>query len=171
MARNMNAHFQDLEFRLNRGDIHYRPLNLGSEIVRRTHKQFKGVYDFSVQGGSTSAAINLYDPVFGKNSSLILPAGFIISKVLIDVLTNPVGAGATIALSSGKNAADLLAATAIASFTGLIDGIPTTAAATNIKISPTLAAPGSICTLTIATTNLSAGKFNVFITGYFSDAQ
>lgn len=171
MAINMNVHFQNLEFRLNRGDIHHVPSNVGSEIVRRSHRVFKGVYDFSVQGGSTSAAISLYDPVFGKKVPLTLPAGFIISKVLIDVLTNPIGASATLALSSGKTAADLLAATAVASFTGLIDGIPTTAAATNIKIAATTAAPGSICTLTIATTALTAGKFNVFITGYLSDAQ
>lgn len=169
MARNANKELQDMEFRLNRGDWHFVPMSLGSEIVRGRHLIFKGVYDFSVQGGAIST-INLYDPKRGKLSALILPASFIISKVLIDVITAPVGVGATIAISSGKTAADLLAATAITSLgIGLVDGIPTTSAASNIKISATVAAPGSTVSMAIATTALTAGKFNVFIQGMLSD--
>lgn len=168
---NMNAHFQNVEFRMNRGDIHFVPEMLGSQLVRRSHRVFKGCYDFAVQGGAIST-IKLYDPVFGKKQPLSLPAGFIVSKVLIDILTAPVGVGATIALSTGQVAADMLAATAITSLgIGLVDGIPTTAAATNIKVPSTQAAPGSGVTMAIATTALTAGKFNVFIQGYMSDAQ
>lgn len=168
--RNANVSIQAEEFQLNRGDVHNNKLQLGSLVHRRSVRVFKGCYDFSVQGGAIST-ISLYDPVLSNQQALVLPASFIISKVLIDVLTAPVGASATIALTSGQNAADLLAATAIASFTGLIDGIPTSAATTNIKIPAAQASPGSTVSMVIATTALTAGKFNVFITGFMSDAQ
>ena len=169
MAINMNSELQDFIFRANRGDVHHRPSNLGDQIVRRSHRVFKGTYDFSVQGGKIGS-IALYDQVLGKAQPLNLPKNFIISKVLIDVITAPVGTGATIALTSGQNAADIMAATAITSLTtGLYDGLPTTAASTNIRIPATQASPGSAAAMVIGTAALTAGKFNVFFTGYLSD--
>jgi hypothetical protein len=171
LDRNANQHFQDQEFKLNRGDLRHAPMNLGSELVRRRHLIFKGTYDFSVQGGAI-ATLALYELAQGssKKQALLLPANFIISKVLIDVITPLTSGGsATVALTSGQGAGDLLAATAYGSVTGLMDGIPTTAAASNIKIPSTQASPGSKVSAVIAGATVTAGKFNVFIQGFLSD--
>ena len=166
---NMNQELQNTEFRLNRGDAHFAPMALGSQVVRRSFRVFKGVYDFSVQGGAIGA-IALYDPVFGKAVPLNIPANFIIWECLIDVITAPTSGGsATIAFNSGQTTADLLAATAIASITGFVAGIPVGTAASAIKVPSTQAQPGSAVTITVATAALTAGKFNVHLTGFLSD--
>ena len=175
---NINTYLQDAEFRVNHGDTNHAPTRLGSHIVRRSLRVFKGVYNFAQGGGSTAANIPLCDPVFaqipagivGGQQQLNLPASFIISKVIVDVVTAPVGSGASIAISSGQNAGDLLAATAITSLTvGLYDGIPTTAAITNIKIPSTQAQPGSSAYITVTGAALTAGLINVHIIGFLSD--
>jgi len=168
---NMNQEPQSAEFRLNHGDDKYAPMKTGSQIVRRSKRVFKGVFDFAVQGGAIGS-VALYDPVYGKAVPLNLPANFIITNVLIDVVTALASGGsATVALTSGQNAADLLAATGFGSapFSGSIAaGIPVSAA-TAIKIPATQAEPGSQVSAVIATAALTAGQFNVHIEGFLSD--
>lgn len=170
---------QDVERRLNLGDIHYAPLVLGSQVVRRSKRILKCLYDFSVQGGAIGA-IKLIDPVLVSGSKpvllgvqaqqlAILPPSAIVVRALIDVITAPLSGGsATVSVGTGVGAADLLAATAKASFTGLLDGIPVNTAATSIKVSAATVA-GVSPSMTIAVAALTAGKFNVHIEYYLSD--
>lgn len=166
-----NQEPQNTEFRLNHGDTNFVPMKLGSQVVRRSKRVFKGSYDFAVQGGATGT-IPLYDAVLGKVVPLVLPANFIITNVLIDGITALTSGGsATVALTSGQTAADLLAATAYnsAPFSGSIAaGVPVSAA-TAIKIPATQAAPGSQVSAVVATAALTAGQFNVHIEGFLSD--
>ena len=158
---------QGAEFILNQKGG-YRPLNLGAQIVRRSKRVFKGVYDFSVQGGAVGA-VNLYDPTLGKSQPLILPPSFVISNVLIDVLTAPTSGGAaTIALTSGVGAGDLKAAAGFAGYTGILAGVPVSAA-TAVKVPAATASPGLIAQLVIAAAALTGGKINVHIEGFLSD--
>lgn len=174
---------QDVEFKLNHGDVKHAPLQLGGQVVRRSKRIFKGVYDFSVQGGAIGS-VALYDPMVGgvnpappvaggPSQPLVLPPNFIVSKVFIDVLVAAAGgAGATVALSSqasGGSASDLLAATAFASITGLVDGKPDGTAAHAVKVPSNQSLPGCIPTVDIAVAALTAGKFNVHMEGYLSD--
>jgi hypothetical protein len=183
---------QELEFQLNQGGSNTGPqIQFGSQLVRRSVKILKAVYDFAVQGGAVGN-INLYDATFAPGISAppgqgqiagtttkgifkpcILPPNAIVTRVLIDVLTNPTSGGsATLALSTGQTAADLLAATAKASFTGLIDGIPVNTAATAVKILSSgipAGVQGCIPYLAVATAALTAGKFNVHMEYYLSD--
>lgn len=169
MSINMNQEPQNVEFKLNKGDVHHTPLRMGTQIVRRSQRVFKGVYDFAVQGGAIST-IALYDPAYGKKIALNLPANFLISNVTVDVITAPTSGGsATLALSSGQTAADFLAATAKASFTGIIQGIPAGAASSSIKVPAAQASPGSPVTLAVAVAALTAGQFVVHIEGFISD--
>lgn len=164
----MNLEARNTEFQLNRGDVHYRPQALGGQVVRRSKRVFKGIYDFAVQGGAIGN-IALYDPVYGKGAALNLPMNFLITNVVVDNITAPLSGGsATLAFSSGQNAADLLAATAVASMTGFFAGIPVSAA-TGIKIPSTQAQPGSPVTLAVAVAALTAGQIAVHIEGFLSD--
>lgn len=171
MSININNEPKGVEFKLNHGDMFFGPLRMGGQVVRRSKRVFKGVYDFAVQGGAIGT-IALYDPVYGKNIPLNLPASFIISNVLIDgVIALTSGGSATVALTSGQNAADLLAATAYSSapFSGSIAaGIPVSAA-TAIKVPATQAAPGSAVSAVVAVAALTAGQFIVHIEGFLSD--
>ena len=113
------------------------------------------VYDFSVLGGAVGT-IALLDR-FGEKAKL--PAGAIIKSVLINVETAATSGGlATLAFSS-EGAADLKAATAVASFSGdaLLDGVPDNTAANAIL----LTAERNI-SLVVAVAALIAGKVHVF---------
>lgn len=159
---------QDVEFKLNRGDDKYRPLQAGAQLVRRKKFCVKGVYDFAVQGGAIGS-INLYDPVLGPSQPLVIPPSAIINKIMFDSITAPTSGGsATIALSSGQSSADLKAATAYTSFSGLLDGIPVGTAVSSVKI-PASANLGVIPQLTIAVAALTAGKINIHLEYYLSD--
>lgn len=177
MSNNMNVDLQNAEFRINHGDLAYAPMKVGSQITRRSKRSFKGVYDFNVQGGAIGA-ISLYDPVFGKMQPLYLPASLIITDLIIDCTVALAGAGATVALSSGVGAGDLLAATAYNAvpFTGVVSyasgtsgnlGAANTSSA--IKVPATTAVPGSLVTATVAGAALTAGQFIVHLEGFLSD--
>lgn len=115
-----------------------------------------GRYDFAVQGGAIST-ITLTD-AYGRNT---LPTGAIILGGTIDIIVQPVGASATIALgtTAGSSTTSIKGATAIASWTvGQLAMVPVFTAATYVK----LTAAGSITT-TIATTALTAGVFEVHL--------
>jgi len=110
-------------------------------------------YDFAVQGGAVGA-ISLLDE---EGNAVTLPDNAIITNAIIDVITPPTSAS-TPTIAVGVAAAnDLKTATAIASFTGILQGIPdgTVAAAIKTEAEETL-------TMTIAGTTLTDGKFIVF---------
>jgi hypothetical protein len=130
---------------------------MGTLLTQYKKQVLVGVYDFSVLGGAVGS-VNLKD---AAGSTLTLPKGAIVSSGVIDVITAPTSGGAaTIALTM-QSAADLKAATAIASITGLVATIPVGSAATSIK----LTADRNIAAV-IATAALTAGKFNVIIEYY-----
>lgn len=106
-------------------------------------------YDFSVNGGASVADI-------GLGSSL--PSKAIITRSYIDVVTAPVGPGATVAFKT-ESAGDVLAATAITSLgVGRVEGVSTGTAATMKK---TTAARGVV--MNVANSSLTAGKIRVYI--------
>lgn len=111
-------------------------------------------YDFAIQGGAIGT-VNLRDP---DNALATLPDKAIITQVFIDEVTNVTSGGsATIALGANTTT-DLLGATAIASFTGVIAGVPTGTAATMVKLTA-----ARTLTATIGTAAITAGKLNVFV--------
>lgn len=116
-------------------------------------------YKFANDGGAAG------DIVLTGNA---LTPGFIVRQAILDVITAPTsGGGATIAVSTGQGAGDLVAATGIAgapwSTTGIKDTIPVDTAATSIKMTGI-----RLPKITIATADLIGGEFNLFIEGWVS---
>lgn len=150
------ASVNNAQFALNQASPEaMRTYQLGTAIQKNREHTQKCVYDFSKQGGAIGA-INLLDQD-GKNCTL--PNKSIIRDVLIDVVTTPTSGGsATIAIGSGAATNDFKAATAVASYTGLVAGVPVGTAATAIKL-----AADQKPTITVATAALTAGKLNVQI--------
>lgn len=147
----------NVEFRLNHGVAPANPgVLLGYQVISNKVQLLKCTYSFAVQGGSSAAAINLKGP---DGADCKLPLNAIVMEGLIDVLTAPTSSGsATVAVGTGQAANDLKTATAKASFTGKLDVVPVWTAATAIKMTATRTP-----TVTIAVSDLTAGKFNVFI--------
>lgn len=112
----------------------------------------KATFDVAVDGG----AISTITPKLNSK----IPDNAIILGGIIDNLTAFVGTNATIAVgtSAGSAADSLKAATAITSYTGLLAIVPVFTAATMIKMT----AEGVI-TVTVATTALTAGKFDIYL--------
>ncbi len=134
---------------------------LGTTLFREQVHTLKAVYDFAKQGGAVGT-VSLLGP---DGKAAVLPKGAIVRDCLIDVLTAPTSGGSpTIALGTGQTGTDLKAATAIASYTGLVVCIPIGTAATAIKLTA-----DRTSTATIATAALTAGKFNVLIHYELSD--
>ena len=134
---------------------------LGTLLFREQVHTLKATYDFAKQGG-VQGAIQLLGPD-GKPAKL--PKGAIVRDCLIDVLTAPTsGGGATIALGTGQTATDLKAATAIASYTGLVACVPVGSAATALKLTA-----DRTPIATVATADLTNGKINVLIHYELSD--
>lgn len=144
----------DAQYRLDRGRI---PLadRVGRSLFKHTTKYVKCSYNFATQGGAVGA-ISLLDE---DGRACTLPNKAIIRDALLDVVTAPTSGGsATIAFGSGQATNDLKAATAIASLTGLVAGVPVGTAATAIKLTADRSP-----TLTVAVAALTAGKINVLI--------
>jgi hypothetical protein len=175
---NYNVEPQNAEFKGNHNDFGHAPTRWGSQILRRSKRTFKGIYDFAVQGGAIGT-IGLYDPVFGKLVALSLPASFILTDIIIDCVTALTSGGAaTVAITSGQSAGDILTATAYnaAPFTGVITCSAASAASfgaantsTAIKVPSTQASPGSAVSLVIAAAALTAGQVVVHLEGFLSD--
>lgn len=148
----------DTEYRLNnRMGAVASKAQLGT-LIDKTVNLVVGKYSFATQGGATGS-VNLYRNLKDTSSKVVIPSKAIIKRVWVDVLTNPTSGGsATIALTTGQTAADLLAATLYSSVTGLVDGKPDGTAAKMIK-----ATADRTVSATIATAALTAGKFNVYI--------
>jgi hypothetical protein len=162
-----NASEYKAAFRFNHGQG-FQNDQLGEKVIRDNARDLKVQYNFARQGGAVGTLKLIYppDPAFpGGAPSGTLPANAIVTGCYIDVITAPTSGGsATIALSTGQGAADLLAATAKASFTGIMACIPVGTAATAIKLTA-----DSVPTLTIATAALTAGVINVHIQYVLSD--
>lgn len=127
---------------------------LGDRLIKETVHTLKLQYNFADQGG-TIGAINLRGE---DGKSARLPKGAIIRDCIIDVVTTPVGATATIAIGTGQAANDLKAALAVASYTGLVACVPVGTAASAIKLTA-----DRTPTMTVATAALTAGKFYVLV--------
>lgn len=123
-------------------------------LIHESPNVLKAVYDFSVLGGAIGS-VNLVDDL---GNAAKLPLGAIITRTFIDVITAPTSGGsATVALTA-QTAGDLKAALAIASLTGLVEGLQTGAISAAVK----LTADRQLLA-TIATAALTAGKFNLFV--------
>lgn len=127
---------------------------MGHEMILRRKHVMRALYDFSVSGGAVGA-ISLLDET-GK--AAIIPNKAIITNVYIDVLTQPTSGGsATIALGC-NTASDIKAATAIASYTGIVAANPVGTAASAIKMTA-----DRTVTATVAVAALTAGKMYVMV--------
>lgn len=137
---------------------------LGNQLAQK-RGSIRCSYSFARDGGAVGS-ISLKD---ADGNAVVLPAKAIIMQATIDVVLAPTSGGsATIALTSGASAGDLLAATAFGSAPwstiGVKAGIPVGTAATMIK----LAADGSVA-MVVAVAALTAGKVNVFLDYVLSD--
>jgi len=110
----------------------------------------KATFDLSEHGGAVGSI-----PI-----ELELPAGAIIHRGFVDVVTAPTSGGsATIALNFiGSGTQAILSATAIASVTGVL---ALTANTTPVKVVSTTGK--AKLNVTVATAALTAGKFNVYL--------
>lgn len=137
-----------MEYTLNRVLGHAaQKYSLGT-VLRQAHNTAVGVYDFSATGGAQG----------DHEVGITLPDNAIVTDVLFDVVTAPTSGGSATVAFKVQSAGDLKAATAIASWTGLLDGVPVSSAATAIK----LTAQRKVYA-TIATADLTAGKIKVFV--------
>lgn len=135
------------------------PGGLGFDL-HKTKGVLKAVWAFAVNGGAIGTML-LFDD---QGNPAILPAKTIIQRAYVDcfvALTS--GGSATIAFNS-EAAGDLLAATAVASMTGLVEGVPTGTAALSKKMSVQRQIG-----MTVAVAALTAGQANVFIEYVFSN--
>lgn len=138
---------------------------LGNLLVDKKEHVLRAVYDFSVLGGAVGA-LTLRD-ASDLAVAAKLPKGAIVRNCAIDVITAPTSGGAaTIALGTGAAANDLKAATAIASYTGLVACVPVGTVATAIKLTA-----DQTMSATVATAALTAGKIYVVVQYELSDTQ
>lgn len=140
----------------------YDPIpGLGDEVNEvLNYKRF--VLDFSVVGGAIGA-LALQDD---QGAVAVLPVGSLILSVVFDFVTAVTSGGAATVSFGCTSATDLLAATAKASLTGLVAGVPVMTAATAVKVatgSNTLvrrnfSVAAQPLTATVAVAILTAGK-------------
>ena len=137
---------------------------IGTEL-NQTKNCLKCVYDFAVLGGAIGTVQLLDD----EGNKAVLPAGSVISNVIVDVVTSCASAGsATVALQA-VNAGDLLGTTAKASLAaGLVAGVPVGTAASAVKVPSTVAQGGAPIQAVVATAALTAFKAYVLIEFYRS---
>lgn len=112
----------------------------------------RATYNFAIDGGAIGAIIPSISPV--------IPANAIVFGGIINVITAPTGAGASIALgtSAGSSSTALKAATVIANYTGLVALVPVWSAGSSFKMS----AAGQI-QLTVSGAALTAGKMDILV--------
>lgn len=159
------------QFSLNRGSG-FSNYKLGTKIIREQIRDLIVQYDFSKDGGAISSKLVLRGPGDGSGgpgsggtTSTGLPKGAIVVGCFIDVITaGTTSASGTMSLSTGQAAGDLKAATAAASYTGIVACIPVMTAAAAIKLTA-----DSVPYAVIATGALTAGKWNVHILYTLSD--
>lgn len=122
---------------------------------------WRAKYVFADDGG----AQGLITP----KQNVLIPDNAIILGTYLNPTIAPVGASATLAFgtSAGSSASALKAATAITSFTldALVAGVPVMTAASAVKMT----AAGYL-TMTIATTDLTAGAVEITCVGFVAAA-
>lgn len=126
---------------------------LGTEI-NKTKNLLKAVYSFAVDGGAIGT-ISLNDD---EGNIATLPDNAIVTRAWSDVVTTATSGGAATVSIGIVSTVDIMAATAVASVTGILEGIPDGATANMIK----LAAVKQV-KVAIAVAALTAGKINVYI--------
>lgn len=154
----------DQEFILNQSVASSPRARLGT-LLTRTKNLLVAKYSYAVQGGSTTAAISLLTDLKDTRSYAKLPDNATITNVWIETLTAPVStASSTITLTS-QTSGDLKNEAAKALFVAgnYLQGTPTGATTTFIKLSADRTIQARIGPLTAGTAPLTAGKFNVYI--------
>lgn len=145
--------YSDVKLLLNKMNATAQKIRLG-DLLDAQKGCAKGEYDFSVSGG-TAGTISLLDEA---GEAVKLPDNAIVTNAFIDVITQPTSSG-TPSISVGLvSTTDIKGATAIASFTGLIDGVPDNTAANMIKTTSE-----QTLDMTITGPDLTAGKFFVLV--------
>lgn len=129
-----------------------RKYHLGSTL-REAHNTLVCVWDYAKTGGAAGDHL-LYQT--DAKTLCKLPDNSVVRNGLIDVITTLVGVGSTMAIKI-QSAGDIKAATAVASFTGLMDTVPVGTAATAIKLTAERQVYATVASA------FSAGKFRVFI--------
>lgn len=128
--------------------------------VHQSKGVLKCVYSFAVNGGAVSTIL-LNDDL---GNAAILPIKTIITGVYFDFYTAFTSGGSATVACGANTTVDLVAATAVASCTGLLAGIPVSTAATAVK----LTAQRQIG-ITIAVAALTAGAANIFVEFVYSN--
>jgi hypothetical protein len=143
----------DAKLYLNKMNSTAQKIQLGS-VLQNQRGALRATYDFAVQGGGIGT-VNLKD---ADGNDATLPDKAIVTQVYVDEVTNVTSGGSPTIAFGANTTTDLLGATAIASFTGIIAGVPTGTAATMVKLTA-----ARTLTATIATATVTAGKLNVFV--------
>lgn len=143
----------DAKLLLNKMNSTAQKVQLGS-VLQSQRGALRCTYDFAVNGGAVGT-VNLKDP---DGNDATLPISAIVTQVYIDEVTNVTSGGAATVSVGANTTTDLLAATAIASFSGIIAGVPVGTAATMVKLTA-----ARTLTASIATAALTAGKLNIFV--------
>ena len=123
--------------------------------LHKTKNVLKAQFAFSATVAATGTYL-LFDDV---GNPAVIPAKALIQRAYIDCYTAFTGSGASVAFSSGVSAADLKAATAVASLTGLVDGIPVGTMATSIKVGAAAVQMSAV----VSGAALTAGAANIFV--------
>jgi hypothetical protein len=127
-------------------------------LLHRTLNVMKAVYSFAVQGGAVST-LSLLDDL---GNAAVLPPGAVIFESFSNWTTaGATSASGTIALGTGAATNDLKTATAAASMTGVVAGIPVCTAASAIVLGSTTT--GYQMSLTIATGAITAGVAGIYV--------
>lgn len=154
----------DNEFLLNRGLGEVGNRTQVGTLLNKTAAQLIAKYSFAVQGGSTSADINLLTDLNNTASLAKLPDNAVIRQVYVEVLTPPTSnsGSATISLETDESDADLMADKALAFFgVGFVGGTPSGATTTFVKLSAERTLNMDLGEA--LNSDLTAGKFNVII--------
>ncbi|MBW4580715.1 MAG: hypothetical protein KME42_14210 [Tildeniella nuda ZEHNDER 1965/U140] len=111
-------------------------------------------YDFAVHGGAIGAIA----------IPLLLPNKAVIFDGFMDVVTAPTSSGSATIAAGFNTTTDIKAATAIASYTGIVAVVPVGTAAAALKLTA-----DRQLTLTVAVAALTAGKINFFFKYFISE--
>ncbi len=153
----------DQEFLLNHEDGVAQKVQLGT-LINRTPNLLIAKYSYAVQGGSTAAAISLLTDLKKPGSYAKLPNKAIITNVWINSLTNPASANASATLALQASAAgDLVSARVLSGYSTFVQGAPSGATTTYIKLSAEKTIKAVVGPISTGSHALNAGKFNVYI--------
>jgi hypothetical protein len=137
------------------------PIEGAGTELNRTRSAIRGILDVAIQGTSGSLAAGSYGLVDEYGAPCTLPPGAVVVGCKVNVVTAPVGTGATVGATL-LTANDLMAQTAITSLTAGVDwnGKPVAggAGAANTVVGPVVAAGGSQVKGVVGTAILTAGR-------------